>query len=996
MIPSKPRSQQDILLVQKPEEMHLYHESAGYMPDVVITVGFHIRSQPLCRCLDSIVNQNVRNLKVLVIIGNDSKTDIADLVLQYRKRINITILDILAGKASQSRNMLLDYIDHRFGHSLWVARLDADDELASPDSLFQMVEQGETRQVDFVVGGNLLRANDEIVGENRAQSILKTPQALLLQLKSMADGTAQNELPSCNLLMRSHAGVRYPHHHSAEDHWLLTELLIFKNNQVSIATDVIYAIYSLNGITTYTNQSSNRYFTSRNQLFQTALQWFAVLGSNGKLLGYGNEGIVHLNDGYVIKQFYHNVLSDESANWLAGISKSGNVLPEYKMVKKEGKWQCQYPYETTLPFHCPFNIGQLETFLLSCLKHNLAPQNIKRDNLRITSKGTIQYVDIGNDLKPLTASSFLDISARLYAIGILNVPDNYIFRYPSTQRQHEVLVQLPGFLAFYKRLMTSYANNLLEKRQSRCLSSNNEVTLLIKCCAMDAGFVEAQIQHIVKGLETPTLFSKKVILIDSFEGPYLREYDKGDLSMVINICESYRSSGLIDEIWRFPKSDDLNQKIYQEWFNCLAGHSHTQTQIPVASQLWAFEKVETRYVLQCDLDVIIGRRDYQHDYLEEMVTALRSNEKAFSCGFNIPKEPTGNFEQYCAPIGSYVPEVRLGLLDLKRIKSQRPFPNSLFDGKLTTSWYRSIEQYQGLHGWTSLRGGSPQTFYIHPPNHVKKDHQFITRVRRLCEMGQVPASQYFNWDVVFQPDYWMYAKRHETIVFLIKGRNIPVAKINRCFSSLKMQDDQSFGMVIIDDCSNDKQSRHYPSMLGALQCKCTLIVRDTKVGRMPNFITGIKEVCQNPETLIVILDMDDALFSPKVVSTFKQKILEGHDLIQAGVFRIDKPLHQYRPNYTGDIRKEFGNDVWSHLRAFKKSLFDQIPESYFKMNGFWIEECTDYATMVPLVELAQKPLFIDQYYYFHERSTLVQDTNRKAEIIQCIIDKEPVGSNSAI
>lgn len=990
MIPAKPRVESEILLVQTPEEIHNYPDADDYHPDVVIVVGFHTRSQPLRRCLDSIVSQDALNLKLLVIIGNDSKEDISDLTEAYKRHIPITTLNILAGKAAQSRNMLLDYIDHRFKKSLWVARLDADDELASPDPLFQLVEQGESNQADFVVGGNLLRIKDKIIGENKAQVQLKAPSKLLQQLKEMADGTAQNELPSCNLLMRSHSGVRYPHHHSAEDHWLLTELLMFNNKRVHIAEEVIYAIYSLDGCTTNINHSENRYHSSRLKLYQTALHWQTVSNCKEHILGFGNEGIVYVKDDFVIKQFYEDTLSEEDVRWLNCVETSNTILPKYEMYKKDGRWHCKYPHETTKPFITASDVEQVEKFLLNCLKHNLAPLNIKRDNLRITSNGGIQYIDIGKDIKPLTASAFLDISARLYAIGILDVPDSYVFRYASKLHQHEALEQLPGFAEFYKQLMLTYSVSLLKNEHDNYNSFTNEITLLIKCCAMDADFVDEQIPHIINSLEKPVRFTRRVILIDSFEGPFLREYAKGDLKKVIQVCEVYKSIGMVDEIWLFPKSDDLNQSIYKEWFNCNANHSHTQKQVPIASQLWAFEKVETRYVLQCDLDVLISRRDYTHNYLNEMLAALEETNNAFSCGFNIPKDPTGRFESYTAPDGSYVPEVRLGLLDLKRMKNQRPFPNLVVDGQLTTSWYRSIEQYQRQYGWKSLRGGSPLTFYIHPPNIIKKDLHFLKHVRQLCEMGQVPSSQFLKWDLEYQPDNWSCDKRHEQIVFLIKGRNIPLQKINRCISSLKMQDDQGFGIIIIDDASNDGIQRHYPSLLGHLQPRTSLIIRNTRAGRMPNFITGIKEVCQNPDSLIVVLDMDDALIHPSVVSKLRQKLNEGYDLIQAGVFRPDKPIKQYKPEYSGNIRHEYGNDSWSHLRSFKKALFDKIPESYFQINGKWIEECTDYATMIPLVELAAKPLFIDQYFYLHERSTISSNKNRKAEIIQYIVEKEPI------
>lgn len=114
MIPSKPRTEREILLVQKPEEIHFYSSHSVFVPDLVIAIGFHLRMQPLNRCLASIINQDFQHLKVLVVIANDSKTDISDLLGKHQYFLNITILNVFAGKAARSRNILLDYIDRRF------------------------------------------------------------------------------------------------------------------------------------------------------------------------------------------------------------------------------------------------------------------------------------------------------------------------------------------------------------------------------------------------------------------------------------------------------------------------------------------------------------------------------------------------------------------------------------------------------------------------------------------------------------------------------------------------------------------------------------------------------------------------------------------------------------------------------------------------------------------------------------------------------------------
>jgi len=50
------------------------------------------------------------------------------------------------------------------------------------------------------------------------------------------------------------------------------------------------------------------------------------------------------------------------------------------------------------------------------------------------------------------------------------------------------------------------------------------------------------------------------------------------------------------------------------------------------------------------------------------------------------------------------------------------------------------------------------------------------------------------------------------------------------------------------------------------------------------------------------------------------------------MFRPDKPFHDYPPNYANP-RETGGGNVWAHLRAFRKSLFEQVPKAYFQIDG---------------------------------------------------------------
>lgn len=281
-------------------------------------------------------------------------------------------------------------------------------------------------------------------------------------------------------------------------------------------------------------------------------------------------------------------------------------------------------------------------------------------------------------------------------------------------------------------------------------------------------------------------------------------------------------------------------------------------------------------------------------------------------------------------------------------------------------WHRALEAHQQRGRMRCLRGGDPRTFYVHPQN-ADKQTLDLPRVRDLVAQGLVPTAQWGKWDLV-RAAQWAYQARAEAIVFLLKGKETVADKLKRCLDSLRRQTDQDFGLVVIDDGGSISNSWKLPLLLGGLVERTTLIRRQTRLGYLPNFIETVEVVCRNPETLIVVLDQDDALMSDMVVESLRAAYDGGADLVNGAMFRPEKPLNLYEPNYHA-ARETGGGNVWAHLRGFRKSLFQRVPKDYFQIDGKWVEQVSDYAVMLPMAELATKPVHIDHIYCcFHQRN----------------------------
>lgn len=947
---------------------------------ILIGIGLHNQANSLARALLSAISQTVVvECKAQIVIVDDQSTDnwrgYSEELLSHP---SVTILSAACGSPARMRNQILDYAATT--SAKWVARLDADDVFDNTKSVESLWIKGEEKQVDFILGSNrLVQDGNLLLQTNIADpKILLNPDKLLTFINGFCNGKSSNELPSCNLLLSTKVTERYPNIRSAEDHWFVTRLLLLPQFTGEIISYPYYARYTLEGTDTQSNKNKDVWKVQRQRLAYVAKQWFLAQKPYHHYLGSGQEGVVVQRDDEIKKQFYPWALDDEHVNWLKQALPRNNLVPQAKWIKQQNYWCYSTPNLCSTELQIPISSIVVCQFLQGMYKAGVCCMNIKRDNIRQLPDGSLHYIDIGSDIQPLTSSKFLDMTARLYAIAILQLPDEELVRRQSFVPQDKALDQLKGFSDFYLALIEALHPNVALQQSNELIPFKANVdidtTLLIKACSQDSEVLFSQVSHIVTQLNFPRRFKRIILLIDNYLGPFLRQFHQGDFNKLNLVANKLLKEKVIDEILLAPTCELQIQATYSQWFGTSeVTHSHTEKLAPLFSQVWAFDQIETRYVLQCDCDVLVGRKDWQHDYLAEMKAEL-VNPSVLSVGFNIPKS-TDKFLPYFGQDGLFAPEVRMGLLDLKKITALQPISNPVINSKFTLTWHRALQARQKLDSLSSLRGGDPKTFYVHPRNEDKINVDFAV-VRDNIAQGLYPEDQQEQFDLVANAD-WHYPQRKESVIFLLKGRYTSIEKLIRCLDSLRAQTIQSFGIVLIDDASGYSHNWHYPLLLGSLKPRTTLIRREQHQGRIPNFIYGISEVCCNDESIIVILDQDDCLMRKDVVQSICDAEKAGADLIQMPMFRPNKPLKLYQPEYT-DVRHKGGGNVWAHQRAFKKSLFDNVPLSYFKNGNEWIASVTDYATMLPMAEMANHPIFLDQgYTYFHQRDEYTQ--SQKAE-----------------
>lgn len=215
--------------------------------------------------------------------------------------------------------------------------------------------------------------------------------------------------------------------------------------------------------------------------------------------------------------------------------------------------------------------------------------------------------------------------------------------------------------------------------------------------------------------------------------------------------------------------------------------------------------------------------------------------------------------------------------------------------------------------------------------------------------------------------------------------------------SVGQQTDSGFGLVFIDEGSRNPVPEYINEVLlpgwGDRACSFFNI---SSLTSLENNVIAIRDFCSNPESVIITLDMDDALIGTDVIGCLREKYQQGADLTVGSMIRTDKSCDY--PVIFEDVRNARGGNVWQHLRTFRKYLFDAIPESYFKIDTGWIPFAEDWAFMIPMVEMAKHPAYIAKKLYFYEPTGHKDPETRvrREDMIAHIIGKDPLEKNSCM
>ena len=516
-----------------------------------------------------------------------------------------------------------------------------------------------------------------------------------------------------------------------------------------------------------------------------------------------------------------------------------------------------------------------------------------------------------------------------------------------------------------------------------------KVSLLIKTCVMEWRTIERQVRHLADQLETPLRFVERVVVVDTYEGPFARQYDEPDSEAHQAAMERLISDGVVDRVVYSPDNKSVTRETYRKWFGKESEKTHSANGQQLFATLFGFDSCTGDYVLQVDSDLLVARHDRGHDYLAEMVGVLRTDPKALFVPLSIcQSEPVPYAHE--GPNGDWRVEVRSCLFDRRRLESVLPVANEVERGQFTLAWHRAFDRVIAASNWRSYRGGDPRTAFIHVPNDRKADHREWMDIAGSVERGHVPAAQLGNVELTGSASDWAGPKRHEPFVFVICGRNVDPGRFKRCFESLAAQSVQEWGAVVVDDASTNGFGDYAGTLLAPFGDRFTLVRNEHRSGGMYNTWNAVTNFCTDPESVIITLDADDAMIGEHVLERVQAEYADGADVTVGSMLRLDKEA-TYTANF--DNPRWWDSNVWQHLRTFRKRLFDAIDVGDLKIDGEWIDVATDWAFMVPIIEMASSPRYIADPLYLYEPAEPKTDDSRleRDAIIARILAKPPYG-----
>lgn len=203
--------------------------------------------------------------------------------------------------------------------------------------------------------------------------------------------------------------------------------------------------------------------------------------------------------------------------------------------------------------------------------------------------------------------------------------------------------------------------------------------------------------------------------------------------------------------------------------------------------------------------------------------------------------------------------------------------------------------------------------------------------------------------------------------------------IGRCIKSIKLQNYKNFECYLIDDLSIDKTVEIVEKEILDDE-RFHLIKNKSKKFALNNIHDAINSSGTEEQEIIVTIDGDDFLATKNVLSKLDETYNNYNCLMTYGSY-MNFPSRE-RGNFCQEIPEEivkfssYRESLWfsSHLRTFKRSLWNKIEITDLKDGEDFYRMTWDMAFMFPMLEMAGPlAIHIPEILYAYNRENPIND-----------------------
>ncbi|MBI5489530.1 MAG: radical SAM protein [Deltaproteobacteria bacterium] len=706
-------------------------------------------------------------------------------------------------------------------------------------------------------------------------------------------------------------------------------------------------------------------------------------------LGEGFSGVVFHDGSRVFK--VHLARQPDLQRESDTLTYLGSRLPDFAgrkhfaalaaLERVEGAWVLSYPFEPSRPVE-DLTGDDLISFLSECWEMEVIFRNIPADNFVRRLDGSLLLVDY--EPEPFTDELFANMVARAFVqLRHGHLPPDRLLKLRRAAINNFDLPELDGLEDFARQVFDEVLRRQCRDVTLRAPTTSPDrsawgrkpVTLLIKCCRQDAVGLYACVTHVVRQLEGPDLFGEKLLVVDDCRTQdFVRQFQDSDQTDVFEATlVRLGAEGVVDRVVRC--GPDVARDVNRRWFGLDVEHTHTASGAPVVPHLHGIDAAQFDRILQLDVDVMIGRHDRQHSFLTDMQAALDAHPQALTVAFGIKHAGRSGFQPYFgfdAP--SFVPEVRMCLLDRGRLLRQAPLPNAASTEGLELTWYRAVQRLQAERGLVSLRGGDHRSFYVHPQNYRKRDpYVWMTLLDRVEQLA-LPLGQDDQPEAQGSFREWCRPKRGEDLVVVsLLPPEETMAQARRLLSSLLSQTDRGWGLILIDNHSEGALLRELRDLVAPISGRTTLLCNRLREPTLAVVERAVRHFVDNPDSFVLLLDGSSALLRSTTVAALKADLANyGADFALGKEWRIGGfGLHKVDFLHP----RQGGSGLDRGFPCFRRRLLDALGPYDFKFrraetvvgNEFvkmsrqyeWLPDHRHLGLAVPLVEVSRNPIRTD-------------------------------------